>query len=114
MPRKGYCSTFFLFSCTSLYYFRHDPTVNIISGKASAARINRAAGSEGTLCPSAGGLGSGDPLRKFLSSKEHLDWLKIDLDAAKILLFKTICGQNINVNGSTHTVLKLRVEQAKY
>ena len=25
------------------------------------------------------------PLRKFLESKEHLDWLKVDLNAAKII-----------------------------
>ena len=102
MPRKGYCSTFFLFSCTSLCYFRHDPTVTIISGKASATSSTELRGPR-ALRPSTGGLGSGDQLRKFLSSKEHLDWLKIGLNAAEKLLFKTICGQNINVNGSTHT-----------
>ena len=25
------------------------------------------------------------PLRKFLGSKEHLDWLKIDLNAAELI-----------------------------
>ena len=32
------------------------------------------------------------PLRKFLGSKEHLNWLEIDLDAAEII-FKTIKTQ---------------------
>ena len=26
-----------------------------------------------------------NPLRKLLGSKEHLDWLKIDLNAAKVI-----------------------------
>ena len=64
------------------------PGVNII-GKASATSINRAQG--------LGGGGSGgsatlsrdfrgqSPLRKLLGSKEHLDWLKIDLNAAKVI-----------------------------
>ena len=34
------------------------------------------------LSPSAGVLGT---LRKFLGSKEHLDWLKIDLNAAEMI-----------------------------
>ena len=63
------------------------PGVNI--GKASATSINRAQG--------LGGGGSGgsatlsrdfrgqSPLRKLLGSKEHLDWLKIDLNAAKVI-----------------------------
>ena len=41
------------------------------------------------------------PLRKVSGFKEHLNWLKIDLNAAKII-FKTINRQKINVNGSTH------------
>ena len=43
----------------------------MISGKGSAASVNGAAGG---LSPSAGDLRS-EPLRKFLGSKEHLDWL---------------------------------------
>ena len=53
------------------------PTVIIISGKASGESANRAGGSGGDLSPSAGVL--------FLGSKEHLDWLKIDLNAAEII-----------------------------
>ena len=40
------------------------------------------------------------PLRKLLGSKEHLDWLIIDLNAVKII--KTINALKINVNESTH------------
>ena len=31
-------------------------------------------------------LGGGAPLRKFLGCKEHLDWLKIDLNVAEIII----------------------------
>ena len=41
------------------------------------------------------------PLRKFSDSKEHLNWLKIDFNAAEII-FKIISLHKINVNGSTH------------
>ena len=41
------------------------------------------------------------PLRKFSGSKEHLNWLKIDFNAAEII-FKIISLHKINVNGSTH------------
>ena len=39
------------------------------------------------------------PIRKFLGSKEHLDWLIIDSNAAKII--ETINAHKINANGST-------------
>ena len=38
----------------------------------------------GGLSPSAGDLGGKAPQRKFLGSKEHLDWLKIVFKAVKI------------------------------
>ena len=41
-----------------------------------------------------------DPLRKLLGSKEHLDWLIIDSNAAKII--KTINALKINANESTY------------
>ena len=41
------------------------------------------------------------PLRKLSGSKEHLNRLKIDLNAGKII-FKTINMYKINVNGSGH------------
>ena len=56
------------------------PGANIISGKASVASFNRAGRSE----PLSRGFRGWSPLRKFLGSKEHLDWLKIDLNAVKI------------------------------
>ena len=56
------------------------PGANIISGKASVASFNRAGMSE----PLSRGFRGWSPLRKFLGSKEHLDWLKIDLNAVEI------------------------------
>ena len=56
------------------------PGANIISRKASVASVNRAGGSE----PLSRGFRGWSPIRKFLGSKEHLDWLKIDLNTAKI------------------------------
>ena len=63
------------------------PRVNIISRKANAASINVAEGTWGCSEPPRGG---GEfrglvPLRNFLGSKEHLDWLKIDLNMAEII-----------------------------
>ena len=56
------------------------PGANIISRKASVASVNRAGGSE----PLSRGFRGLSPIRKVLGSKEHLDWLKIDLNTAKI------------------------------
>ena len=53
---------------------------NIISGRASVVNINRAGESD---LLSRGFRGWG-PLKKFLDSKEHLDWPKIDLNAVEI------------------------------
>ena len=62
------------------------PGVNIISSKASVATVNRAAGSGGGVCkPFSGSFRGRALVRKFLGSKEHLDWLKIDLNAAEII-----------------------------
>ena len=63
------------------------PRVNIISRKANVASINLAEGAWGCSEPPRGG---GEfrglfPLRNFLGSKEHLDWLKIDLNMAEII-----------------------------
>ena len=63
------------------------PKVNIISGKTSA----NVAGDLGiaplgmgpsgwALSPSAVGFRGRSPLRKVLGSKEHPDWMKIDLN----------------------------------
>ena len=56
------------------------PGANIISGKASVASFNRAGRSE----PLSRGFRGWSPLRKFLVSKGHPDWLKIDLNAVEI------------------------------
>ena len=56
------------------------PGANIISGKASLVSINRAGGSESI----SQGFRGWSPLRKFLGSKEHLDWHKIDFNMVKI------------------------------
>ena len=56
------------------------PGANIISGKASVASFNRVGGSE----PLSRGFRGWNSLRKFLGSKEHLDWLKTDLNAVEI------------------------------
>ena len=65
--------------------------VKIINAKASVASINRAGG------PSGPG-GCSEPRGIYGA----LDLLKIDLNAAEIVLFKTINAPEINVNGSTH------------
>ena len=81
--------------------------MNIIGRKVSVASVNGAGGSVGFLRPQRG------PYKNFLGSKEHLNWFKIDLNAAEII-FKTINTHKINVNGSTHKVLQLRVKQVIY
>ena len=56
------------------------PEVNIISWKASVSGIK---GAGDALSPSAGDLGGGAPLRKFLGSNKHVDWHKTDFNVAK-------------------------------
>ena len=56
------------------------PVANIISRKASVKTIIEAEGSE----PLSRGFRGQSPLRKYLGSKEHIDWLKIDLNAVEI------------------------------
>ena len=75
--------------------------VNIIREKASVASINGAGGSGWGV----GGGGHSEPL----SSKWHLVWLKMDLNAAEIITvqdYKCKRKKINNVNGSTHIVLK--------
>ena len=60
------------------------PGVNVIAGKVSVASVNEAGGSGGVLRPS-GGVRGQSALRKFLGSKEHLHWLKMDLNVAGII-----------------------------
>ena len=96
---------------TRLYEKQVIPGVNIISGKASVASIIEAGGG-GALSPSAEVLGGRAPLRKFLGSKEHLKWLKIDLNAAKVI---TVQDYKHTKNWCewkyTYIVLQLRIKQ---
>ena len=39
---------------------------------------------------------------KFSGSRKHLDWLKIDLNAAKVITAQDYKHTKINLNGSTH------------
>ena len=64
------------------------------SRKASVASVNGARGSGGTLTPQWVFQGAQSSKK---GSKEHLDWPKIDLNAAEI-----ITAQDINVNGSAY------------
>ena len=58
------------------------PWVNIIGRKVSVASVNGAGGSGGVLRSQLWFQGT---LRKILGSKEHVDWLKIDLNVAEII-----------------------------
>ena len=67
------------------------PGANIISRKASVANVNRAGWSE----PLNRGFKGWSPLKKLFGSKEHLDWLKIDLNAVEIRTVQDyICTKN--------------------
>ena len=63
------------------------PGVNIIGGKASVASAKRAGRSGCSLSPSSDSLRGWSPhsLRKCFDSKKYPDWLRIDLNAAKII-----------------------------
>ena len=57
----------------------------------------------------------GGSLRKFLGSKEHLDWLKIDLNVAKISTVKYYRHTKNSFQWKyTYVVLKLGVKQVTY
>ena len=56
---------------------------HISSGKASVESINEAVGGHSEFLSR--GFWGLSPLREFRGSKDHLDWLKIDLNAAKII-----------------------------
>ena len=67
---------------------------NITSRRATVARVNRAGGSE----PLTRGFRRWSPLRTFLDSKEHLDWLKIDLNAVEIRIAQDYILTKCNIN----------------
>ena len=71
------------------------PGANIISGKASVASVNRAGG---VWAPQEV-IYRVEPPKKILGSKEHLDWLKLDLNAVKIRTVQDyIHTPKININ----------------
>ena len=62
-----------------------------LSRKVSATNVNKAGGSE----PLSRGFRGWSPLRKLLGSKEHPDWLKIDLKMVEIRTVQDyICTKN--------------------
>ena len=65
-------------SC-SICTITHDPRSEYNGRKVSVASVNRAGGVWGCSETPAGSL------RKFLGSKDHLNWLKIDFNAAEII-----------------------------
>ena len=60
------------------------PRLNIIGGKMSLVSSYGGGGSGGVLTPLQGFRGR-STLRKFLGSKEYVDWLKIELNTAEII-----------------------------
>ena len=61
------------------------PRVNIISRKANVASVNKAEVCEGCSEPLSMDFRGQNALRNFVGFKEPLDWLKIDLNVAKII-----------------------------
>ena len=88
------------------------PGVNIMRGKARVASVNGAGMSGRDSQPLSRRFRGRSSLWKFLGSKEHLDWLKIDLNVAEI---RTVQDCKHNKNSCEckyiYTVLKLRVKQ---
>ena len=91
------------------------PGVNIIRGKARVASVNGAGMSGRDSQPLSRRFRGRSSLWKFLGSKEHLDWLKIDLNVAEI---RTVQDCKHTKNSCEckyiYTVLKLRVKQVTY
>ena len=91
------------------------PGVNKISRKASIATINGAWGSGGCSEPLSGVLKSIFIERSILGFKEHLDWLKIDLNAAEVITAQDNKRKKNYCDGKlTYTMLKLRVKLVTY
>ena len=62
------------------------PGVNIVSVKASIASVNGVVVSGECSESLSRGFRGHSPPRTLLGSKEHLDWLKIDLNAVEIII----------------------------
>ena len=71
--------------------------LNIISGKASVVRFIGARGVGRCSEPHIRDFWS--LLRKVLGTKKHLNWLKIDMNAAETITVQLLFN---SVNGSTH------------
>ena len=85
------------------------PQVNIISRKASVASINKAGGTPGYSEPLSRRFRVLCPLRHFLGSKEHLVWLKTELNATTIITVRDFkCTKNPCGWKGTYTVLKVK------
>ena len=87
------------------------PGVNIIGRKVGIASINVSGGGGrvGVFQDPNRGFRGRSTLRKCLGSKEHLDWLTRDLNAAKIITVKDYeHKEKANVNGSTHYSVKAK------
>ena len=69
------------------------PGANIIIRKTSVASVNRT----GCSGPLNRGFKGQTPLKNFLGSKEHLGWLKIDLNAVEIRTVQDFAPK-INMN----------------
>ena len=62
------------------------PGVNIISGEAGIASVNVAEESGRHCEPRSVGFKGCSSKWNFLGYKEHLDWLKLDLNTAEIII----------------------------
>ena len=73
------------------------PDLNTISGKASVVRFIGARGFG--RCSEPHNRDFRSLLRKVLGTKKHLNWLKIDMNAAETITVQLLFN---SVNGSTH------------
>ena len=76
--------------------------VNIISRKVSLASANGAWWFKGVLRLQPGFFWGQNTLRKFFGSKEHLVWLKIHFNLAKMITVQNYITEKIYVNRYTH------------
>ena len=68
------------------------PGVNISSGKVSIASMKLGGRDSSRI------FSGQNTLRKFLSSEEYLDWLKIDFNVAEIIAIQDYKYKKTNVN----------------
>ena len=93
---------------------RYDPRSKHNQHKREPSKHQWSWGSGGALSPLAEVLGA-EPPDKFLGSKEHLDWLKIDLNVAEMIIVQDRKGAKNQCEWKyINTVLKVRVKQVTY